>query len=163
MEISGLLHRLPKSAKLFIFFFTLSLAFGYGMGYKFLVKTTELSPAGIETNYNGNEEDEAATEMKFKKSEGEILTIIHTHAVSMSLLFFALGAIICITSIPEKLKAYLVVEPFVSIICTFGGIWFLWKDVEWMKYVVMISGILMTLSVVLMVLIIIQQTFKKIS
>ena len=161
MKIHGLIHPLPNSAKYFILFFTLSLSFGYGMGYKFLVKNTGLSPSGIETNYNGNEEEEEAEEMKFKKSEREILTIIHTHVISMSLIFFALGSIICITSIPEKLKTYLVVEPFISVILTFGGIWLLWKDILWMKYVVMFSGILMTVSIVTMVGVIFWQLAKK--
>jgi hypothetical protein len=162
MNISGLIHRLPKSAKFFILFFTLSLSFGYGMGYKFLFKSTDLTPAGIESNYNGNEEDEEAAEMKFKKSEGEILTIIHTHAISMSLIFFALGSIICITSIPEKLKLFLVVEPFISVILTFSGIWFLWQDILWMQYVVMLSGLLMTISVLLIVGVIFWQLGKKV-
>ena len=162
MNISGLIHRLPKSAKFFILFFTLALSFGYGMGYKFLFKSTDLTPSGIESNYNGNEEDEEATEMKFKKSEGEILTIIHTHVISMSLIFFALGSIICITSIPEKLKLFLVVEPFVSVILTFSGIWFLWQDILWMKYVVMLSGLLMTISVLLIVGVIFWQLGKKV-
>ena len=161
MNISGLIHRLPKLVKLFILFFTLSLSFGYGMGYKFLFKSTNLTPVGVESNYNGNEEDEDANEMKFKKSEVEMLTIIHTHVISMSLIFFALGSIICITSIPEKLKLFLLVEPFLSVILTFSGIWFLWQDILWMNYVVMLSGMLMTVSVILIVSVILWQLVKK--
>lgn len=131
------------------------------MGYKFLVRTTDLQPSGIEMNYNGNENDDEAVEMKFKKSEREMLSIIHSHAISMSLIFFALGAIVSITSISDKVKLWLITKPLISIIVTFGGVWLLWKGVAWMKYIVMVSGIIMTLSVVGMILVIWWQLLKK--
>lgn len=161
MKISGLIHSLPGYVRAFLFCFTLSLGFGYAMGYKFLVRTTDLQPSGIEMNYNGNENDDEAVEMKFKKSEREMLSIIHSHAISMSLIFFALGAIVSITSISDKVKLWLITKPLISIIVTFGGVWLLWKGVAWMKYIVMVSGIIMTLSVVGMILVIWWQLLKK--
>ena len=73
-----------------------------------------------------------------------MLTILHTHVLSISFIFFMLGGLVAITSLPKKLKTFLMVEPFVSIIFTFGGIYLMWKGLIWMKYIVMISGILMT-------------------
>ena len=66
-----------------------------------------------------------------------------------------------LTSIPVWLKKILIIEPFISIVLTFGGIWMLWKDIAWMKYIVMCSGILLTITFSLSVLIVIQQLLKK--
>jgi hypothetical protein len=98
-------------------------------------------------NYLGNENShEEEDKMIFKKSEQEILTIIHTHVVSFSLIFFALGLILLAADISRPVKFFLLIEPFVSVFLTFGGIWMLWKEIHWFKYVVMVSGISMTVS-----------------
>ena len=151
------IHQFPGYAKAFVFAYIVALSFGYISGYKYLFRTTEMKPNGIEVNYNGNEEDEHAEKMVFRKPEKEMLTIIHTHATSMAQIFFCLGLVLLFAKIPEKLKTILLVEPFVSIILTFGGIWLLWKGVLWMKYIVMFSGIIMTLSVFAIVLILLWQ------
>ena len=36
--------------------------------------------------------------------------------------------------------------PFVSILLTFGGLYLIWLGVEWFRYVVIFSGIAMTLA-----------------
>ena len=161
MEMNGLIHKLPNYAKALVVCFVLTLGLGFFSGYKFLFKTGATNPSGVESNYLGNEDDEDAEEMAFKMSEHEILTIIHTHSLSMSMIFFCLGVLICITSIPPGIKKILVVEPFVSIFATFGGIWIMWCGVTWFSYIVMISGMLMCVSVVAQILVILQQVFKS--
>jgi len=84
--------------------------------------------------------------MKFKKNEREILTVVHNHMVSLSVIFFLLGLILSTTSINKKLKYFLMIEPFVSIVLTFGGIYLLWSGITWFKYIIIISGTFMTLS-----------------
>jgi hypothetical protein len=144
-----------------IFFFVLSMTVGYFTGFNFIYNTTKLEPKGIEENYNGNEEDEEAETMMFKKPEKEILTTIHTHILSFTLIFIAMGTTLLAVQMPQKIKSILLLEPFISIIVTFGGIWFLWKGIIWMKYFVMISGMLITLSFVLMVFFIFKATLTK--
>jgi predicted tellurium resistance membrane protein TerC len=107
-----------------------------------------MSSSEIESHYLGNENDEAAEVMKFKKSEGEILTVVHNHILSLSVIFFLLSLILATTSINKKFKYFLMIEPFLSIILTFGGIYFLWSGITWFKYVVIFSGMLMTFSFV---------------
>lgn len=121
--------------------------------------TTGFTPSGIETNYNGNEADEEVSEMKFKKSEKELMTIIHDHVLSLSVLFFVLGLVLLTTSLGPGWKTFLLVEPFVSLVLTFGGIWLMWAGVGWFKYVVMLSGISLTLTVAAMVIIILWQLY----
>jgi len=115
----------------------------------------------MEENYLGNEEVEDAEIMKFKKSEREMLTIVHTHILSMSMIFFLLGALVWITKASKKLKLFLTVEPFFSVILTFGGIYLLWTGILWMKYVVMFSGFLMTATFLVSALLILTQLLRK--
>lgn len=161
MKLHGLIHTLPKHIKLFIAAFVVVLSLGYISGLLFVRQTESVSPDGIEENYLGNEEIENAKVMKFEKGEREMLTIIHTHILSMSFIFFLLGGLLSITSLPIKLKTFLMVEPFLSIILTFGGIYFIWKGISWMKYVVMISGTVMTAVFIFGALAVLFQLVKK--
>ncbi len=144
MQLHGRIHNLPLYAKQFIAAFVIVLSVGYFTGLNFVRETGSVSPHGLQENYLGNEEAENPTVMIFKKGEREMLTILHTHILSISFIFFLLGGLVAITSLPPKLKAFLMIEPFVSILLTFGGIYFMWKGILWMKWVVMISGTLMT-------------------
>ena len=96
------------------------------------------------------EDDEDAEEMHFKKSEQEILTLIHNHILSLSLIFFVLGSLLYMTSVSDKLTYFLIYEPLVSLVLTFGGIYLLWKGVIWFKYIIMLSGMAMVLSILAM-------------
>ena len=161
MHYDGLLGDLPKEIKIFIGAFIIVLSVGYFTGLLFVSQTSTTYPSGVEENYLGNEDDEEATVMKFKKSEREMLTIVHTHILSMSFIFFLLGILVWLTKLPKNIKLFLTVEPFVSVLLTFGGIYFLWTGLIWMKYVVVFSGILMTLTYSISVILVLYQLAKK--
>ncbi|WP_298472695.1 hypothetical protein [uncultured Maribacter sp.] len=161
MEYNGFLLSLPKEMKIFIGAFVIILSVGFYTGLLFVNETSAGTPSGIQENYQGNEEDEDAEIMKFKKSEREMLTTVHTHVLSMSLIFFLLGVLVWLTKAPKKIKLFLTVEPFLSVILTFGGIYFLWTGIGWMKYVVIFSGILMTLTFLFSSLMVFFQLFYK--
>ncbi len=161
MQLHGLLQTFPKHIKLFIAAFVLMLSVGYGTGLLFVGNTNSNNPNGMEENYLGNEDDENAEVMKFKKGEREMLTILHTHVLSISFIFFFLGSLVAMTSLPKKLKSFLMIEPFLSILLTFGGIYLLWKGILWMKYVVIISGVVMTAVFIVAVVSILFQLMKK--
>lgn len=157
MIYEGILPNLSKNIKFFLASFIIVLSIGYFTGIAFVDQTGAKTPAGIQENYMGNEDNPDAAVMKFKKGQHEMLTILHTHILSISLIFFLLGAILLMTRLPEKLKFFLIIEPFFSIILTFGGIYFMWKGILWMKYIVVFSGTLMTLIFATSVLIILYQ------
>ncbi|MFX0558141.1 hypothetical protein ACOCEA_15170 [Maribacter sp. CXY002] len=157
MQINGLLQQLPSPIKVFIGSFVVILSFGFYTGLLFVSESSTNSPDGIEENYLGNEEDEDAVVMKFKKSEREMLTIVHTHVLSMSFIFFLLGILVWLTNLSTKLKLFLTVEPFISVLLTFGGIYLLWSGIYWMKYVIVFSGILMTFTFSISVLLVLLQ------
>ena len=161
MNYNGLLAVLPKGIKWFVATFVLVLSVGFYTGLLFVSQTSTSSPDGIVENYMGNEDDEEAEVMKFRKGDREMLTIIHTHILSMSLIFFLLGALVWLTKLPQKLKMFLTVEPFLSVILTFGGIYFMWSGLMWMKYVVIFSGFLMTLTYTISALLVLYQLCQK--
>ncbi|WP_298761692.1 hypothetical protein [uncultured Psychroserpens sp.] len=161
MKFNGILYTFPKEIKLLIASFIIVLSVGFYTGLLFVGETSSANPNGIEEQYLGNEDDEDATVMKFKKNEQQMLTLVHGHILSMSIIFFLVGLILSTTKLSKKLKAILIVEPFISVLLTFGGIYFLWKGILWMKYIVMISGTLMTLTYTASVLIILYQLIKS--
>ncbi|MDC6367422.1 MULTISPECIES: hypothetical protein [Flavobacteriaceae] len=160
MVYNGLLTTLPKEIRLFIATFVVILSVGFYTGLLFVKQTEATSPAGVEENYLGNEDDVEATVMKFKKGDREMLTIVHTHILSMSLIFFLLGGLVWISRFPKKWKYFLTIEPFLSVILTFGGIYLMWMGITWFKYVVVFSGILMTLTYTFSAALVLLNCFK---
>ena len=141
--------------------FVITLSFGYSTGMYYLTLTSGIETHSIEENYLGNESDEAALEMKFKKPEKEVVSIIHSHVISFSLIFLAIGGLLLMTTYPARLKFILVIEPFISIILTFGGIWLMWQGISWMKYVIIVSGTLMNLAYVVMAVLVLIALLKS--
>lgn len=161
MEINGLIYKLSKELKWLVAAFVIVLSIGFYSGLLFVGETSSANPNGIEEHYLGNESDEEAMIMKFKKSEQEMLTLVHNHILSMSIIFFLVGILLSITKLNKKLKLFLMIEPFISVVLTFGGLYLLWKEVLWMKYIVMCSGILMTLTFTISVAVILTQLVQS--
>mgnify|MGYP001134387460 FL=1 len=161
MEINGLIYKLSKELKWLVVAFVIVLSIGFYSGLLFVGETSSANPNGIEEHYLGNESDEEAMIMKFKKSEQEMLTLVHNHILSMSIIFFLVGILLSITKLNKKLKLFLMIEPFISVVLTFGGLYLLWKEVLWMKYIVICSGILMTLTFTISVAVILTQLVQS--
>lgn len=161
MQLNGLIYTFTKEIKLLIGAFIIVLSIGFFTGLLFVGKTSSANPNGIEEQYLGNESDEDANIMKFKKSDQEMLTLVHNHILSMSIIFFLVGLILSTTKLNKKLKLFLMIEPFASVLLTFGGIYLLWNGLIWMKYIIMFSGTLMTLTYSISVFIILIQLFKN--
>jgi hypothetical protein len=156
MKLSGELNQLPRDFRILICCFVIVLNFGFFTGFNFVRVSTSLNAKGIEQNYLGNEEDEQAEVMQFKKSEKEILTLIHNHVLSLSIIFFIMAVLLYMTSTPQPMKSFLLFEPFISLILTFGGIYIMWLGLTWFTYVIMISGMAMVISLLLMSILIIR-------
>lgn len=156
MDLNGTLGSMSLQFRLFVVCFVVILNVGFFTGFNFVRVTTSMNSQGIEQNYLGNEEDEEAEIMHFKKSEQEVLTLVHNHILSLSLIFFVLGVLTYMTNIRAGLKSFLMFEPLISVVLTFGGIYLLWKGLIWFKYIIMISGMLMVSSILLLSFLIIK-------
>jgi hypothetical protein len=146
---SFFIEELAKPLKRMLFLFVVTISLGYGFGLRYLFLTTEANTTTLQENYLGNEDNEDAEVMKFKKTEKSILTFLHTHLLSMGSLQLALSLLLYFSKLPIKIKNFLAIEPFVSMLITFSGIYILWLGVEELKYVVIFSGMLFHTSFVL--------------
>lgn len=153
MELKGKCNHFNKELRGLLLLYLIITSIGFFSSLQFVQVTTTGTPKGIEENYLGNEADFEAEEMKFAKTEKQILNIVHAHMLSMGMLFFILSLILATTPIGGFWRKFLLFEPLVSVFLTFGGIYFLWKGILWMKYIIMISGGLMTLSYIISMMI----------
>jgi len=160
MKLEGKLQELSNPAKMLVACFLVTLSFGFYTGLLFINENTNSTFNGVEEHYLGNEDDENAEVMKFKKSKKDIVTMVHNHVLSLSIVFFLIGGLLLLTDLTPFLKKILIIEPFISLLLTFGGIWVMWSGVLWFKYVIMLSGILMTTTFTLSVFIILFQLVK---
>ena len=152
MNFKGSIGNFSREIKILVATYLVITSIGFISALQFVNVTTDGGqPQGIEENYLGNEDDLEAEALKFAKSEKQILNIVHAHMLSMGMLFFILALLVATTPIEGGFRRLLLFEPLISVFLTFGGIYFLTKGLLWMKYVVMASGILMTLSYIISV------------
>lgn len=157
------IRNFPKTTKWLIGLFVIVMSYGYLAGIRFVEHTTNITPAGIEESYLGNEglDDEEIEVMKYEKTKQEMLTMFHTHVMSLAMVFFLTGSLVLMTGFNRKFKKTVALEPLISVLVTFGGIYWMWNGWYWLKYIVFISGVLMTLSYVIGVILILLDLLKK--
>jgi hypothetical protein len=159
MNQSFQLRDLPQEIRLMTLLFLFCMLFGYGASFTVLIDQTSLTPSGIEENYNGNEDNEEADIIKFKKSKFEMLTTIHSHVFTLSLLFLTIGAMVYFTGLPTSLKYFLMLEPMVSLMVSFGSLIFMWQGHIAFKYLVYLSGGLMHTAFVVTIFLLIRELY----
>jgi len=97
---------------------------GYTTALFFVYHTTRMAPSGIAGRYRGADSALADGAMQFPKSYAEMLTLTHTHLLSMALIFVlsGLGVALC-SGFSPRLKRFLVAEPFVALLVSFAALW----------------------------------------
>ena len=159
MKWSFKLRNLPKELKILVLLFLMTMLFGYGASFVLVLDQTGLSPSGIEENYNGNEDNEEADTIKFRKSKFEMLTSIHSHIFTLGLIFLATGTMAYFTGLPQRIKVLLMVEPLISLVVTFASLIFLWQGYLPFKYLAYLSGALMHGVFVITLLLLIRELY----
>jgi hypothetical protein len=135
--------------KLFITAFLVVLTIGYAIGLFFVEHQTSFTPRGVQEQFLGN--DESAQEIRYAKSANEMFVFMHNHILSMALVFLALSGIFYFTSTSGKLKRFLMLEPFLAILTTFGGIALVRYSSDAWSWLVILSGVSLFASYVVMV------------
>ncbi len=97
---------------------------GYTTSLVFVWHTTRLVPTGVAARYRGANPELAEGAMQFPKSFGEMLTITHTHLLSMALIFVlsGVGVALC-ASLSDRWRRFLIVEPFCALLVSFSAMW----------------------------------------
>lgn len=145
MDFLPPLHSWPPAIKKLILMFVGVTFIGVVIGGIFIEVTTHLTPQGVVEQYKGISEDrvEQAEELKFPKPLKEMLTTTHNHILGLSSLFVIVGFLYLMVGKQDWLRISIAVEPLLSLILTFGGLWvvrYLWSP---FVYIVILSGTLM--------------------
>ena len=146
------LYEFPVKLKLLCFITVLNLTVGVVIGLYYVGYTTEFSISGTSEHFAGSKvTDDFDIPYKYPKPISELLNTTHTHVISMTFIFLIIGGIFYFNSIiTGSMKTILIIEPFISIIVTFGGIWLVRFIHPGFSYLVILSGILMYLSFIIM-------------
>jgi len=98
---------------------------GYTTSLAFIWHTTRLVPKGVAARYRGEGVDSLASgAMQFPKSFAEMLTITHTHLLSMAVIFVftGIGVALC-ERVTPRWQRFLIGEPFVTLLLSFSAMW----------------------------------------
>lgn len=116
--------QLPRPLRALARWLTIVQAVGYTTSLVFVWYTTGLGPAGIAARYRGSDPALSDAAMNFPKSFAEMLTITHTHLLSMAAIFALSGAILALGRRPsERWRQGLIVEPFIALLTSFSAMW----------------------------------------
>jgi hypothetical protein len=116
---------LPAPARTLARWLTIVQLVGYTTSLVFVWHTTHLVPRGVATRYRGAAIDSAATgAMQFPKSFAEMLTITHTHLLSMAVIFAftGIGVALC-ARLSLRWRRFLIAEPFGALLVSFAAMW----------------------------------------
>jgi len=140
--------------RLFLTAFLLVLTCGYAAGLIFVKHTTRGTPDGLVEEYRGSPDGVAADEIKYEKSPSEMMILLHNHLLSLAVVFFLLGSVFYFNSIiTGPVRTFLIVEPFVAILSTFGGIFLMRFASAHFSWLVILSGVSMMFCFASMVII----------
>jgi len=159
------LYEFPRKLKLLCFLTIFNLTIGVGVGLYYVGYTTQYSPSGTSEHFAGSKiSDDFEIPNKYPKPISELLNTTHTHVISMTFIFLIMGGIFFFNSIiTGPIKTIIIVEPFISIILTFGGIWLVRFIHPGFSYLVILSGILMYISFFIMASVIFYELSLKTS
>jgi hypothetical protein len=97
---------------------------GYTTSLVFVHHTTGMTPGGVAARYRGADAGGAEDAMQFPKSFAEMLTVTHTHLLSMAAIFVFSGLALALCVRPsERWRRALIVEPFVALLVSFSAMW----------------------------------------
>ena len=135
------LNQINRNYKLLILAYLVVLGIGVTTGLIYIAITTSMTPTGTIEQYIGNDDE---WEPKQPKEFIDLVSQAHQHIVMFSFIFLSIGLIFSRNSIIKgRLKLLLMIEPFISIVVTFGGFFVLRYLTPNFVYVIIISSTLM--------------------
>ena len=145
------LQTLDKNLKKILIYYLITLGVGFSLGVLYVYLNSEFSSSGMIEQYLGNNDD---WDPKLPKTLQDLVSHTHEHITMFSIIFLSLGIIFLYNStIKGFWKRFLMIEPFLSIIITFGGFFIIRYISINFSYIIMISSILMYLCFYIMLII----------
>ncbi len=129
------------------------------------VDTSDITTRSADTPVaqpNSEQTKTVTGELQFEKTFPEMLNIIHTHILTMSVIFAISGLITLLTGVFRPgFRKLIVVEPFIGILVTFAGLWatrYLGKGFSWL---VSLSGAMMALAFAAQCVAVVRELFGR--
>ena len=116
----------PNHYRKLVQIFLILVLSGYGVGFLNLIITQQTTPKGIATHLRGlsEEEMETAEEIVLPKPFKELIVTTHNHLLGLASIFGVLGFLFLHTGFgSQQVRLMLAVEPMISLLLTFMGIW----------------------------------------
>lgn len=143
---------ITKPIKRLTIFYLLVVAIGVGVGLVYLFYQGQISPNGIVDNYRGSEvQEEFEIPDKFEKSIGSMLVSTHNHILGLAPIILSLCIIYYIVK-NGNVSLFIMIEPLVSLIITFGSIWLVRYIHSSFVYLTILSGTLMYFSIYFLII-----------
>ncbi|MCL6494611.1 MAG: hypothetical protein K6T54_07505 [Ignavibacterium sp.] len=158
------LYQFSKQLKALILALLFSLTFGVCIGLGFLYYTTSYSPLRAIERYNGSQASEEFEIVEnYPKPISEIFITTHNHIIAFTLIFSVVAIIFYFSSVLKGVwKTFFLVEPFISIVISFGSLWLMRFVNPNFVYLMALSSSLIYLSYFTMLsLITYEIIFKK--
>lgn len=151
------LRNLEPLLKNFLSAYLIVVTIGLTLGLYFVRHTTDLTPSGTVERFRGSEadsSDEFSIPENYPKPISELLVTTHNHILGFSFIFGSVGFIFYFNNrIKGFWKSFLMIEPFISIILSFGTIWLIRYVHPSFVYITVVSAVLLYLSFYTMVFI----------
>ncbi len=135
---------LPEAVRTVGRWITILQVIGYTTSLVFIYHTTNMSAAGVERRYRGVEDAAGSDAMQFPKSLDEMLTVTHTHLLSMAAIFAFSGLALALCARPSKRwRRLLIAEPFVALLVSFTAMWLMrYVDPRFSLLLILSSGLM---------------------
>ena len=135
------INYLNKNLKKLLIYYLFTIGIGFSLGVLYVYLNSEFSNTGMVDQYVGNNDE---WEPKLPKTLKDLVSHTHEHITMFSIIFLSLGLIFSYNSVIKGFwKSFLILEPFISIIITFGGFFIIRYITTTFSYVIIISSFLM--------------------
>ena len=135
------INNLDKNLKKLLIYYLFTIGIGFSLGVLYVYLNSEFSNNGMVEQYLGNDDE---WEPKLSKTLKDLVSHTHEHITMFSIIFLSLGFIFSYNSLINGFwKSFLILEPFISIIITFGGFFVLKYISTKFSYIIIISSSLM--------------------
>ena len=135
------INSLDTNLKKLLTYYLFTIGIGFSLGVLYVYLNSEFSNTGMVEQYVGNNDE---WEPKLPKTLKDLVSHTHEHITMFSIIFLSLGLIFSHNSVIKGFwKSFLILEPFISIIITFGGFFIIRYITTTFSYVIIISSFLM--------------------
>ena len=146
------LRNLSPDLKKIISAFLILIALGISTGIVYISYTTQMSLSGTIEQYKGSSVSEYDIPEKFPKEFESMIRITHEHVIAFSIISILVSFIFNFNSIiKRKIKLFLMLEPYISIVLTFTSMWLMRYCCNSFAYLLIFSSALMYLCWYLMI------------